>query len=662
MRTRVMCRVLWAGLSMIAGFAIVVSAQPPGSYAPSVYAGGGTDTTSTVVAPTSAQLAGPFAVAFDSSRNLLTVEPAGPGPADSPRIRRLRSDGLLQTLTTGTYIAPPSFAGQTGCSLSTAACRAPWSVVALPNGTPVVAIDPRLTEIPGTHSYGVFQLGSSASLVSMAGTGTKGFSGDNGPATSAQFAEISALAVDAAGNVYVADDGNFRVRKISTNGIVTTIAGTGVQGSQGDGGAATAAQISSVGGLAVLNGNVYLTQPSLSTIRRIGTNGVIQTIAGNGNPGAPQEGAVATSTSLQGPIMIATTPDGRIIFVDAGSGSLDLFLRTVDTSGNVWTVYSTAWAAGSSGAYLNCLGATGQIASGSLAWINSLATDSAGNAALGTESTGGGGTGLPSSGPIAYHLAPTPILLNGNAVVSAASYGNILAPGALFVIFGTGFGPTQLTDSSFGADGLLPTQLSGTQVLFDGIPAPLVYTSNSQVAGFVPFAVGYKNVCSTCSVVCSVINVKSGNAVSGSVTQGLGSLGPAIFTANASGVGQAAALNTDGSFNSAANPVSRGQVIVFYATGAGITNPASVDGSQAIPPNLPVPVLPVSVKIGGQAAQVQYAGAAPYLAAGTIQVNAVVPSSALTGSSVTLELLINGQSSALFLNAGLTDQVTIAVQ
>jgi uncharacterized protein (TIGR03437 family) len=99
---------------------------------------------------------------------------------------------------------------------------------------------------------------------------------------------------------------------------------------------------------------------------------------------------------------------------------------------------------------------------------------------------------------------------------------------------------------------------------------------------------------------------------------------PALFTANESGTGQAAALNQDGTVNSPANPANRGDVIVLYGTGEGLVQPLPADGTISSVPT-PVPVLPITVIIGGQPAHVDYAAEAPSLTAGVIQINATIP-------------------------------------
>jgi uncharacterized protein (TIGR03437 family) len=107
---------------------------------------------------------------------------------------------------------------------------------------------------------------------------------------------------------------------------------------------------------------------------------------------------------------------------------------------------------------------------------------------------------------------------------------------------------------------------------------------------------------------------------------------PGIFALDASGKGGGAILNQDTSVNSPQNPAAKGSVIVLYATGGGQTNPPGRDGQIANAPNLPAPVLPVKVRIGGVESQVQYAGAAPGFIAGAMQINVRVPETAPSGN------------------------------
>jgi len=121
-------------------------------------------------------------------------------------------------------------------------------------------------------------------------------------------------------------------------------------------------------------------------------------------------------------------------------------------------------------------------------------------------------------------------------------------------------------------------------------------------------------------------------ASSNIVTLNVAAANPALFSLDASGSGPGAILNQDSTLNSASKPAAKGSVIVLFATGEGQTNPAGADGRLANGPVLPKPVAPVSVQIGGVNAVVEYAGAAPGLTAGVMQVNVLVPGNAASGA------------------------------
>jgi hypothetical protein len=134
-------------------------------------------------------------------------------------------------------------------------------------------------------------------ITTVAGTGDFGYGGDGSSATNAKLAFPSGLAVDGAGNLYVADTNNFRVRKVSTAGIITTIAGNGAQGYSGDGGLATNAQLNAPSGVKIDGaGNLYIADGA--AVRMVSPAGIIVTIAGTGVPGYSGDGGPATSAQL----------------------------------------------------------------------------------------------------------------------------------------------------------------------------------------------------------------------------------------------------------------------------------------------------------------------------------------------------------------------------
>src|ERR1035438_3423722 len=152
----------------------------------------------------------------------------------------------------------------------------------------------------------------------MAGNGTSGFSGDGGPATSAQLSGPGGLALDSAGNLYTAEYA--RIRKIS-NGVIATVAGNGIWGFSGDGGPATSAQIID-GGIALDSaGNLYIADVSNYRVRKV-SNGVITTIAGDGIPGFSGDNGPATSAQLADPGGVAVDSAGNLYIADEGNNRI----------------------------------------------------------------------------------------------------------------------------------------------------------------------------------------------------------------------------------------------------------------------------------------------------------------------------------------------------
>ncbi len=203
------------------------------------------------------------------------------------------------------------------------------------------------------------------------------------------------------------------------------------------------------------------------------------------------------------------------------------------------------------------------------------------------------------------------------AVRNGASYtSGTVSPGEIVSIVGTGMGPVTLVSNTFNSSGILGAQLSGTTVTFNGVSAPLIYTSATAVAAIVPYEVyGAAN---------AQVVVNYQGRLSSTVTIPIAASAPGVFTANASGTGPTASLNQTGLLNSASAPETPGSVIVFYATGEGQLTPGGVDGKIAGSP-VPHPILPVTVTIGGVAAAVSYAGSAPGEIEGLMQINAVIP-------------------------------------
>jgi uncharacterized protein (TIGR03437 family) len=223
------------------------------------------------------------------------------------------------------------------------------------------------------------------------------------------------------------------------------------------------------------------------------------------------------------------------------------------------------------------------------------------------------------------------------AVANGASFlADAVSPGEVLAVFGANLGPAQLTNMQMTAGGQVTNTLASTQILFDGVSAPMLYTSSNQLGAIVPFG--------TAGPTTQVVVLSQGQS-SSPVTMPVLPATPALFSLDGTGGGPGAILNQDGSLNSAANPAARGSVVVLYGTGAGQTNPAGEDGMVSVGSPLPTPILPVSIFIDGQPAEVLYAGAAPEMVQGVIQINARVPATASTGPSTTVIFTVGNYSS-----------------
>jgi uncharacterized protein (TIGR03437 family) len=244
---------------------------------------------------------------------------------------------------------------------------------------------------------------------------------------------------------------------------------------------------------------------------------------------------------------------------------------------------------------------------------------------------------------IAYVLTPVPLVGNNPLFVSsgmvdgASTQPGAVTPGKIVVLYGSRIGTPALTMGTVGADGRVSSTLANTQVLFDGVPAPLLYSSAGQVAAVVPYEVDGK--------LGTQVQVKNGNLTSDTVALPVKPVAPSIFSVDLSGTGQAAVLNGDGiTVNSSIHPAQKGDYISIYATGEGQTLPGGIDG-QIANGTLPQPVQqPVQVLIDGRPAEVQYAGAAPGSVAGLLQVNVRVPLDANSGA-LPIEIHVGGIAS-----------------
>jgi uncharacterized protein (TIGR03437 family) len=232
-------------------------------------------------------------------------------------------------------------------------------------------------------------------------------------------------------------------------------------------------------------------------------------------------------------------------------------------------------------------------------------------------------TGSPATTPVM-----TAVVASGSAITGA------IAPGELISIFGTGIGGAPAT-LQLDASGKVATTLSNTQVMINGIAAPLIYVSPDQINAIVPYELA--------GLAQATIQVSYAGSPAPPWSVPVVAAAPSIFTVSGSGVGQASVVNADGSVNTVSNPAVRGTIVQIYATGGGQTTPASSTGVVAAgPENLLV--MPV-VQIGGVNAQVIYAGAAPGEVDGVVQLNVLIPAPLTPGGALPVVISIGGVNS-----------------
>lgn len=252
-----------------------------------------------------AQLHNPIAAVFDGAGNMFIAD------TQNNRIRKVSTSGTISTVAGNGLIG---FSGDGGAATS-ASLQGPSGVAVDGSGN---------IYISDSQNMRIRKVASSGTITTIAGTGVPGFAGDGGPALKAQFSNPLGIVVDSSGNLYVADSGNARIRKIDTNGVITTIAGTGVPGSSGDNGPATSAQLNIPSALALDgSGNLFIADQSNHEIRKMAlSGGNLSTIAGNGTAGFAGDGAAATSAVLNSPQGVAVDSSGNVYIADTNNNRI----------------------------------------------------------------------------------------------------------------------------------------------------------------------------------------------------------------------------------------------------------------------------------------------------------------------------------------------------
>ena len=469
-------------------------------------------------------------------------------------------------------------------------------------------------------------------IFTIVGTGTAGAAGDHGPAAMGQLNGPTSVTVDGAGNLYISDTFNHRIRRVDGAGILTTAAGTGDRGFAGDGGLAVLARLDTPGGIALdSSGNLFIADTGNHIVRRLARNGTITTFAGNANRGFAGDGGLPQSATLNAPTAVTFDPSGNLFIADTGNhrirrvsapgafgpglinsyppgdtgtwkaprgmnsdssgnlfvaDALDQRVYVVDVNGRITTVAGDGW--------LGFNGDSSPALTARLDTPTDLIVDPAGNIFL----TDSGNGRLRKLSPVIEVVAPPPVVVPPSIVNAASMLPGAVAPGEIVSLFGSG----------------LAVVGGSTQVLFNGRAAALSYVEATQINLQVPYSVPDLDKLEVQVLVNGVVKVQ--------FNVGLVAAIPGIFT-GMSGTGQVIALNEDGTINSPGNPAARGSVVTMFATGDGRVTPQPGDGVPAVWP-YPAPLLPVTLRIGDYSADILYAQAAPGFA-GLMQINARVP-------------------------------------
>jgi uncharacterized protein (TIGR03437 family) len=558
---------------------------------------------------TNAELGGPDALTLDANGNLYVAD------TGNYRVRRISSNGIISTVAGGGKEYPGDGAAATSINF----CGESGTLSGLgtdASGNLYIAA----CWIQKVTADGIVHL--------LGGNGNFSFGGDGGPATAAQFFVPNDLALDADGNVHVADTGNNRIRRIATDGTITTIAGSDTFGFAGDGGPVSAAVLNSPSNVALDSaGNIFFTDSRNCRIRKISPSGTITTISGNGLCTCTPDGNAALGSSI-GPGALAIDNSGNLLFAENGG------VRKIDGHGVLSTLVEGIRNTWVSGPVL----AVDQS-------NNVLMTDVLHNRILmvsadGQISTiaGGGSTGTaggPVDGPAlnANIFLPSGIAVDhtGNIAIADAFGIRILSAGIIRTII------SQTNPRTYTNDGG-PASSSVTPVSIRMVDVGRIYVVDHAFTSMYPPRTADASVRLLQPAKQAVLI----GSVRSAASQAIESVSPpGIFSANGTGAGQAAAVNSDSTINDAAHPIRSGELISLYATGEGLDNPPQSDGNvTSILEPYPRPVLPVNVEVGGIRATVIYAGAAPGAIAGLMQIVIRVPAGVQSGGYVPVQLFV----------------------
>jgi uncharacterized protein (TIGR03437 family) len=543
---------------------------------------------------TAAVLRQPSAVALDRSGNLFIAD------TGTQRVRQVLSSGTIVTLA-GVGIPVWGLAPEEVPAAS-AGLNYPMGVATDPLGNIFIA---------DTDNHNIRKVGADRLIVTAVGTSQGGIGPASLPPTQTQLRGPQGVCFDRLGTLFVVDSSNHRVLRVTSPTLTDTVAGNGYPGNAGDGGPAQAAQLNQPAACALDSfGNLFLADTLNHRIRKVTSAGVITTVAGTGDAGYTGDEGPAANAQIQSPRGVAVDDSGNLYLADTGNHCI----RQVTPDGVIHTIAGQGTA--------GFLGDGGPAAAALLNAPGGLFLD--GSGAIYLADTGNDRVRRldPASATVS---APVSAPVTNPAALSAANAASLLpgavAPGEIVALSGTGLGPGAGVAASFDS-GMLPTQLGGSEVRFDGADAPLFYVQSGQINVQAPYALSGKTT--------THVEVWYQGQSAGSVDLAVAATAPALYPV---------ALNADGSANSATRPAAAGDVLTLYATGEGLTNGSNISGKTAQAP-YPRPQLPVSLKIANVAAQLVDAFSAPGVV-GVLQVTARVPAGLAAGQAA-LQLSVGG--------------------
>ena len=493
----------------------------------------------------------PTGVALDGAGNLYIAD------TDGQRIRKVDAAGVITTVAgigpTTAGFTTPGFSGDGGAAVA-AQLNYPSGVA--PDGAGNLYI-------ADTRNHRIRKVDAAGVITTVAGDGTPGYGGDGGAAVAARLSSPTGVAPDAAGNLYIADSFNSRIRKVDAAGVITTVAGDGTFGYGGDGGAAVAAQLSGPEGVALdAAGNLYIADRSNNRIRKVDAGtGVITTVAGTGTQGYSGDGGPAVAAQLRDPAGVAPDASGNLYIADERNHRI----RKVDAAGVITTVAGT----GTPG--YNGDGCGPLI--GDLGGPRNVALDAAGNLYIADA----------INDRIRRVTFPSRISAGGIALATGTPVVRRISPNALISVFGQSFAPpgTLATIPTLNPAGRVAANLAATCLEIAGERVPLFAVFPHQINAQAPRGLtpgtARLDVIRGCGT--------PGERRSRKESVAVAPASPAFFNfaSNPDGRNPVVALHGGGPAlvgppgavaGAALTPAAPGEIVTLFGTGFGPTEPA----------------------------------------------------------------------------------------